>query len=84
MGGAACEAMAAALPMATDHPVANILNPARKVVFSRTLKTADSANTTIAAGATPDEIDKLRRGADGHIVAWGRASASGGHSCGSA
>ena len=56
---------------ATDHPFAPILNAARKVVFSRTLKTADWANTTIAAGDTTEEIDKLRRGCDGHIVVWG-------------
>jgi hypothetical protein len=29
------------------------------------------ANTTIAAGDTSEEIDKLRRGGDGHIVVWG-------------
>jgi len=46
----------------------------RKVVFSRTLKTADWANTTIAAGDTAEEIDKLRRGGDGHIVVWGGVS----------
>ena len=71
MGRTAYEAMAGSLPTATDHPVADILNLARKVVFSRTLKTADWANTTIAAGDTAEEIDKLRRGGDGHIVVWG-------------
>ena len=49
-------------------------NPGRKVVFSRTLKTADWANTTIAAGDTTEEIDKLRRGGDGDIVVWGGVS----------
>jgi hypothetical protein len=29
------------------------------------------ANTTMAAGDTAEEIDKLRRGDDGHIVVWG-------------
>ena len=51
-----------------------ILNAARKVVFSRTLKTADWASTTIAAGDTAEEIDKLRLGGDGHIVVWGGVS----------
>ena len=74
MGRVAYEAMAAALQPATDHPVAKILNPAPKVVFSRTLKTADWANTTIAAGDTREEIDRLRRGGDGHIVVWGGVS----------
>jgi len=74
MGRVAYESMAAALTTATDHPVGDILNPARKIVFSRTLKTADWANTTIAAGDTAEEIDKLRRGGDGHIVVWGGVS----------
>src|SRR5215471_5304804 len=71
MGRTAYEGMAAALPTATDHPWSGILNAGRKVVFSRTLTTADWANTTIAAGDTAEEIDKLKEGGDGHIVAWG-------------
>jgi dihydrofolate reductase len=74
MGRTAYEGMAAAQSTATDHPVASILKPASKVVFSRTLKTADWANTTIANGDTAEEIDKLRRGGDGHIVVWGGVS----------
>jgi dihydrofolate reductase len=74
MGRNSYEGMAGSLPTATGHQVADILNPARKVVFSRTLKTADWANTTIAAGDTAEEIDKLRRGGDGHIVVWGGVS----------
>jgi len=70
MGSAAYEGMAGALPTA-DHPFSGIMNAARQVVFSRTLRTAEWANTTIAAGATTEEIDKLRRGGDGHIVVWG-------------
>ena len=35
---------------------------------------ADWANTTIAAGGTAEEIDKLRQGGDGHIVVWGGVS----------
>ena len=74
MGRVAYESMAAALQKDTEHPVAKILNPARKVVFSRTLKTAGWANTVIAAGDTAEEIEKLRRGGDGHIVIWGGVS----------
>ncbi len=59
---------------ATDDPWADIMNAGRKVVFSRTLKTADWANTTIAAGDTAEEIDKLRQGGDGHIIVWGGVS----------
>ncbi len=71
MGRAAYEGMAEAMTTATDHPFAPVLNAARKVVFSRTLTTADWANTTIAAGDTTEEIDKLRLAGDGHIVVWG-------------
>jgi dihydrofolate reductase len=55
----------------TDHAFAPILNAARKVVFSRTLQTADWVNTTIASGDTAEEVDELRQGGDGHIVVWG-------------
>jgi dihydrofolate reductase len=74
MGRTAYEAIAVSMTTSTDHPFADILNAGRKVVFSRTLKTADWANTTIAAGDTAEEIDKLRRGGDGHIVVWGGVS----------
>jgi dihydrofolate reductase len=55
----------------SDHPFAPILNAAPKVVFSRTLKTADWANTTIAAGDTAGEIDELRRSGEGYVIVWG-------------
>ena len=74
MGRNAYEGMAANLPTSRDHPWAPIMNAGRKVVFSRTLKTADWANTTIASGDTTEEIDKLRQGGDGHIVVWGGVS----------
>ena len=81
MGRAPYEGMAGALPTA-DHPFTGIMNAARKVVFSRTLRTAKWANTTMAAGDTTEEIDKLRPGGDGHM--WsGAALASGGRSCNS-
>jgi dihydrofolate reductase len=71
MGRTAYEGISGAMTRATDHPFAPILNAARKVVFSRTLQTADWANTTIAAGDTAEEVDALRQGGDGHIVVWG-------------
>jgi dihydrofolate reductase len=71
MGRTAYESISGPMTTATDHPFAPILNAARKVVFSRTLKTADWANTTIAAGDTVEAIDDLRLGGDGHIVVWG-------------
>jgi dihydrofolate reductase len=74
MGRISYESISAAMTTATDHPFSPILNAARKVVFSRTLKTADWANTTIADGDTAEEVDKLRLGGDGHIVVWGGVS----------
>jgi len=75
MGRTAYEGIAEAMTTtATDHPFADILTAGRKVVFSRTLKTAEWANTTIAAGNTTEEIDELRQGGDGHIVVWGGVS----------
>ena len=74
MGRTAYEGISRSMTTSTDHPFAHILNAGRKVVFSRTLKTADWANTTIAAGDTAEEIDKLRQGGDGHIVVWGGVS----------
>ena len=71
MGRTAYEGTSVAMTTNTDHPFADILNAARKVVFSRTLKTADWANTTIASGDTAEEIDKLRQDGDGYIVVWG-------------
>jgi dihydrofolate reductase len=70
MGRTAYEGMSKALPTA-DHAWAPILNAGRKVVFSRTMRTADWPNTTIVSGDTTEEIDKLRQGGDGHILVWG-------------
>jgi dihydrofolate reductase len=75
MGRTAYEAISDAMTTtAPDHPFAGILNAGRKVVFSRTLKTAEWANTTIAAGDMTEEVDKLRHGGDGYIVVWGGVS----------
>jgi dihydrofolate reductase len=71
MGRTAYEGMSVNLPASPDHPWAGIMNAGRKVVFSRTLERADWANTSIAAGDTLEEVDKLRQGGDGHIVVWG-------------
>jgi dihydrofolate reductase len=74
MGRVAYQSMASYFPTATDDPNAEPLNAGRKVVFSRTLKTADWANTTIASGNLAEEVDKLRRGGDGYIVVHGGIS----------
>jgi dihydrofolate reductase len=71
MGRTAYEGISRAMTANTDHPFSPILNAARKVVFSRTLASAEWENTTIAAGDTVEAIDQLRLGGDGHIVVWG-------------
>ena len=73
MGRVTYEAMFEALSSG-NHQLSGIMNAARKVVFSRTLETAAWTNTTIAAGDTTEEVDKLRHGGDGHIVVWGGVS----------
>ena len=71
MGRTAYEGMSKGLSGNSDHPWAGILTAGHKVVFSRTMKAADWANTTVASGDTTEEIDALRRGGDGHIIVWG-------------
>jgi len=58
-------------PEATDHPYADAMNAARKVIVSRTLRTADWANTSIASGDLAEEIEKLKLDGDGYLVAHG-------------
>jgi dihydrofolate reductase len=74
MGRVAYQSMASYFPTATDDPNAEPLNAARKVVFSRTLKTADWATTSIASGDLGQEVDRLRRGGDGYVVVHGGIS----------
>jgi dihydrofolate reductase len=69
MGRVAYQGMAGYFPTATDHPYADLMNAARKVVFSRTLTDASWANSTIASGDLATELDALKRGGDGTIVA---------------
>jgi dihydrofolate reductase len=57
-----------------DHPYAEFMNSATKVVFSSTLTTADWANTTIVNGDTAAEIEKLRQEGDGDIMVHGGIS----------
>jgi dihydrofolate reductase len=70
-GRTAYESISRSMTASTTHPFAPILTAAPKVVFSRTLKTAEWPNTTIAAGDTAEEVDKFRQGGDGHVVVWG-------------
>jgi dihydrofolate reductase len=72
MGRTAYERISAAMTTSTDHPFSGILNAGTKVVFSRTLKTADWANTAIASGDTQKRSTRL--GGDGYIIVWGGVS----------
>jgi dihydrofolate reductase len=58
-------------PDAVDHPYADVMNAAHKVVFSQTIRTSDWANTSIASGDLDTEIEKLKRDGDGYILAHG-------------
>jgi len=71
MGRVAYLGGAGYFPAATDHPYADLMNAARKVVFSSTLTSADWANSTIASGDLATELDALKRDGDGPIVAHG-------------
>ena len=44
-----------------DPIVAGLMNNSPKVVFSKTLKTVDWENTTIASGSLKEEIQKLKQ-----------------------
>jgi dihydrofolate reductase len=71
MGRVAYQGMAGYFPTATDHPYADLMNAARKVVFSSTLTSGDWANSTIASGSLDTELEALKQGGDGTIVAHG-------------
>lgn len=58
-------------PLAVDHPYADVMNAARKVIFSQTLQTIDWANSSIASGDLGAEMEKLKQEGDGYIVAHG-------------
>jgi dihydrofolate reductase len=71
MGRNTYQEMASYFPTATDHPYAEALNAGRKAVFSRSLATADWANSVIVAGDLAEEIARLRKDGTGYMVAHG-------------
>jgi dihydrofolate reductase len=71
MGRKHYEGAARYFPGADDHPYAAAINAARKIVFSRTLRAADWANTSVASGELGAEIEKLKLDGDGYIIADG-------------
>ncbi len=71
MGRTHYQGASAYFPSAGDNPYAGVMNAARKVVFTHTLATADWANTTVINGDLAAEIEKLKLGGDGYIIADG-------------
>jgi dihydrofolate reductase len=70
MGRVTYEAMAAHWPAATG-PIASVMNEIPKVVFSKSLPSADWPESRIAAGDTAEEIAHLKSEPGGDIVAHG-------------
>jgi dihydrofolate reductase len=73
MGRATYEEMAEFWPV-SDDPYAAPMNNIPKVVFSKTLKRADWADTRIAPGDLATEISDLKREAGNDMLAWGGAA----------
>jgi dihydrofolate reductase len=72
MGRVTYEEMAGFWPT-SDDDYAKPMNDTPKVVFSRTLATADWPGTTIARGELADEIAALKRVPGGDMIVWGGA-----------
>jgi dihydrofolate reductase len=70
-GRRAFEGAASYMPTATDHPYAGVLNAARKVVFSQTLRDAGWSNAVVASGDLAQEVERLKQAGTGYIVAHG-------------
>jgi dihydrofolate reductase len=73
MGRRSYEMMAAYWPT-SDHPSAEAMNTIAKVVFSRTLETADEWPARIVRGDTAEEIAKLKAEPGKDLVAAGGTS----------
>lgn len=58
---------------AADHPFAPIYAATDKIVFSRTLASADWERTTINRGDLVTEIEKLKNAGDGYMIVTGRS-----------
>ncbi|WP_181776064.1 dihydrofolate reductase family protein [Amycolatopsis pittospori] len=70
MGRNTYEGMAGYWP-GSDHPSAKAMNEIPKVVFSRTLESADWSETRIVRGDTAEEIAKLKAEPGKDLVATG-------------
>jgi dihydrofolate reductase len=73
MGRATYEEMAEFWPL-SDHAYAAPMNNIPKVVFSRTLKRAEWADSRIVRGDLTEEIAALKRENGKDMIAWGGAA----------
>jgi dihydrofolate reductase len=73
MGRVTYEEMAGHWPYSSDSYAAR-MNELPKVVFSKTLESADWNDSRVARGDLAEEISALRQESGGDIVAWGGAS----------
>ena len=73
MGRVTYNEMAAYWPTSSDEYAAS-MNDLPKVVFSKTLESADWKDSRVARGDLAEEISALKREPGGDIVAWGGAS----------
>jgi len=73
MGRTTYEEMAGFWPTCDDEYAAP-MNDIPKVVFSKTLTSANWARSTIASGDLADEITALKREPGGDMIAWGGAA----------
>ena len=82
LGRVTYESFAGAWPYVPDNPnasegekeYARKLNSMRKIVYSRTLESADWNNSTLKREIIPEEIGELKREAEKDIVIYGSAS----------
>lgn len=70
------EMMAAYWPTAAKSPITDYMNALPKYVFSRTLKKADWANTTLLTGDPAAEVAKLKQDEGKDIFVFGSADLS--------
>jgi dihydrofolate reductase len=71
MGRNLYQGAASFFPAAVDHPYADLMNAARKLVFSRTLQDASRNNSSIVRGDLAQELERLKQGGTGDIIAHG-------------
>jgi dihydrofolate reductase len=58
---------------AADHPYAPVYAATDKVVFSKTLESADWERTTLNRGDLVTEVEKLKNEGDGYMLVTGRS-----------